>query len=391
VVASFLGSTRSIRAGQAIWRSVVVLRRHRPVAGLTILLSVLGLAAAMATPAAAASASAAGWRVVFSRSAPPPEQLEYATVIAPAPDDAWALGGTVPAGGSGRPIAARWNGHRWRTAAMPDVPGFISAAYATSPSSIWAVTGETGYLLHWNGTKWSIVHRFPEPKAGEYPAQLTGVSAFSAGDVWVFGGVDGYTNLVGEGTWHYNGKRWIQVRKGTAINIVQASPLSPRDIWAVGIPNAIGYNALLRYNGRSWRPARIPVGDEIETVLALSDRDVWAVGRNVNLSPGPAVVLHWNGKHWRSLQTDVAGAAIMRYVTSDGRGGVWMTAQALPSGTTYRIHRSASGAYTRTALPDGQYIDSLALRPRTRTVWATGQYFSEPHTTAQIWASSPTG
>lgn len=365
-------------------------RRHDLVAGLILLFSLPALVA-MAAPAASASASATGWRVVFSRSAPPPDQFEYATVIAPAVNDAWAFGGTVPTDGSGRPIAARWNGHHWRTAAMPDVPGFISAAYATSPSSIWSVTGETGYLLHWNGTKWSVFHRFPESKAGEYPAQLTGVNAFSSGDIWVFGGVDGYTNLVGEGTWHYNGKRWTRVRKGTAIDIVQASALSSRDIWAVGIPNAIAYNALLRYNGKSWRPVRIPAGDEIETVLALSGHDVWAVGRNVNLSTSPAVVLHWNGKLWRSLRSDVPGAAIMRYVSSDGRGGVWMTAQALPSGPVYLIHRSASGAYTRTTLRSGQYIDSLALRPGTRTVWATGQYVSEPDATAQVWASGPIG
>jgi hypothetical protein len=370
-------------------------RRHHLAAGLILPLSVPALIAASAAPASA-SASAVGWHVVFSRSAPPPDQLEYATVIAPTANDAWALGGTVPSSGRGRPIAAWWNGHRWRAAAMPDVPGFISAAYATSPSSIWAVTGETGYLLHWSGTKWSVFHRFPESKPGEYPAQLTGVTAVSSRNIWVFGGVDGYTNLVGDGTWHYNGLRWTQVTRGTAIDIVQASALSSRDIWATGIPNTIGYAALLRYNGRAWRPVGVPAGDEIETVLALSDHDVWAVGQNVNVSTAPAVVLHWNGRHWESLRSDVAGRAIMRYISSDGSGGVWMTAQAppsatLPSGAVYLIHRSASGAYTRTTLRDGQYIDSLALRPRTRTVWATGQYVSAPGATAQVWASGKVG
>ena len=84
-------------------------RRHHLVASWIPLLAVPFVVAAIAAPAASASggASAHGWRVVFSRSAPAPDQLEYATVVAPATNDAWALGGTVPSGGRGRPIAAR--------------------------------------------------------------------------------------------------------------------------------------------------------------------------------------------------------------------------------------------------------------------------------------------
>jgi len=59
-------------------------------------------------------------------------------------------------------------------------------------------------VLHWNGVRWTVPLRL---KQSGYHADFTGVTALSPSNVWVFGGEqNGLTDLVGFGTWHFNGR-----------------------------------------------------------------------------------------------------------------------------------------------------------------------------------------
>jgi hypothetical protein len=372
------------------WRGRGMQGFRRVVLSLTALASGAGLAAAAALPADAAASPR--WRVVYHEYLAPPDQLDYAVVLAPGRSDAWALGGTYPTNSPGHPVAVRWNGRRWSRVAMPDVGGGIVAASAVSPSDIWAVTGVPADLLHWNGRHWSVVRRWPEPRAGSglTAAQLTGVVAVSSTNVWVLGGVDLYTGLVGQGTWHYNGKTWTHDRAGAGLDLVQGSALSASDIWATGQDNALSYSAVFRYAGHRWTPVRIPAGDIPASIYAVSRTSVWAVGENVNSQTGPAALLHYNGRTWSGLRTDVSGRAIARTISPDGHGGVWYTVQLQPSGDTVLVHRTAAGRYSKIALAAGQYVDSLALIPGSGSLWGSGQYIDNT-STAQIWADGRIG
>lgn len=104
----------------------------------------------------------------------------------PGTHDAWAFGGTNSGGGSlpvGRPVAEHRASGKWRSSQLPSgLKGYISEVSAPSASDIWAITFLGGYILHWNGAHWSLSKHLTG--AGE----LTGVTAFSAKNVWVFGG-----------------------------------------------------------------------------------------------------------------------------------------------------------------------------------------------------------
>lgn len=164
----------------------------------------------------------------------------------PGTHDAWAFGGTNSGGGSlpvGRPVAEHRASGKWRSSQLPSgLKGYISEVSAPSASDIWAITFLGGYILHWNGAHWSLSKHLTG--AGE----LTGVTAFSAKNVWVFGG-GGF--IGGLGTWHFNGTSWTRQAAASADGLERASALSPRDIWAVGGSNSPD-SAIFRYNGSRW-------------------------------------------------------------------------------------------------------------------------------------------
>jgi hypothetical protein len=135
---------------------------------------------------------------------------------------------------------------------------------------------------------------------------ITGLTAISAHDVWVFGAVAGGE---GTGTWHFNGRSWRQVG-GTAGTIYRASAVSRRDIWA--ITTGAKADAVLRYNGKTWRPVgtrSVLAGVAASDVLAASKRDVWVLGNETSRGATTLVLVHWNGTRWSRISTGVTAFA----------------------------------------------------------------------------------
>jgi hypothetical protein len=111
-------------------------------------------------------------------------------VVAVAPHDAWAVGGTSDISGfqPSRPIAMHFNGTAWSLATLPDVGfGAIASITASSPTSVWTVggPGDVGTVLHWNGTSWA-----QDTTAPSATVPLRGVTAVtgSATELWAVGG-----------------------------------------------------------------------------------------------------------------------------------------------------------------------------------------------------------
>lgn len=117
------------------------------------------------------------------------------------------------------------------------------------------------------------------------------------------------------------GCRWQVVldRPGTGLTAVAA--VSDRDVWAVG--DASGRGVILHWNGRAWRsePSAVLPLD----VAAVSRRDVWVVG---SASPAAAVTrprsAHWDGRRWRLVPTPGGPGAYLRGVGGD----VWAVGAA---------------------------------------------------------------
>ena len=341
--------------------------------------SAVALALGMAVPAQAATP---GWRQVLTRHyGPAADYSAYGAVVAPSKNSAWALGAEDVSGGNGtnpRSVAEHWNGKQWGGVGMPaGVTGGIYAASAVSATDIWAVTFFGGYVLHWNGVRWLVAKHLSG--AGE----LTGVTALSATNVWVFGG-GGETG--GLGTWHFNGKTWQQ-EKGSAEGLENASALSATSIWAIG-GMLSPYSAIEHYNGKTWQTvtAKALSGLQFFRIQAFSSKNIWvtAVAQG---GVSPAWLVHFNGKQWSRFKLPWNVQA--SHMASDGHGGLWLTASAIGSSSSYLVHRTASGAWSRTGVSIG--LQDLALIPGTGSLWAVGDKVLKTGGNAVIWAYGAIG
>lgn len=207
-----------------------------------------------------------------------------------------------------------------------------------------------------------------------YPSAFTGITAFSATNVWVFGGVvNGLTPLVGFGTWHYNGRAWVKVT-GQGRNVVQASAIWSSDMWGIG-----GYleseNEVDRYNGSTWQAVSVPsyMTDGERYVFAQSATSVWVDGKDT--STGQPELMRWNGKSWTHVSTDAPAASQLDAIASDGQGGINIIASSTDSAQCWVLHRSSSGTWTRTAPTTDAEIFSLVSVPRTTSSWGAGTLY----------------
>ncbi len=328
----------------------------------------------------AAEADAGGWQVAITRHYGLARDASgYSAIVAPGPRDVWVFGGTNP-GGGGIPVALHWNGASWRRWALPRrLFGFIGAASAPSPSDIWAVSDTGGYVLHWNGKRWTVARRWADHD------DASGVTALSPADVWVFGATP--SGAHGIGTWHFNGRAWTQLH-GLAGQVHRASALSARDIWAVGASRGLAMVA--HYNGRHWRRSRTGralSGASLDDVLALSARDVWVVG---NLSgkrgEGRMILAHYDGRRWDRVTTP--WYADTGRLARGADGAVWVTADYAGS-STYSLVGHLTGRRVRwTLLRHGQGcgISDVATGQAGGRVWISGGFLTSSGGDAAVWS-----
>ena len=349
-----------------------------------------GLAAAALTTTAwlpGAAAASTGWQVAFrAHSGASTDFTGLIGVSASGKASAWAVGGTDLSGATrGAPAAERWNGKTWHTAALPTgLTGALGAVSTPAQNDAWAVSQQTGYVLRWNGTKWSVAKQFKEPPLAK---ELTGVTAFSPTNVWVFGAPGANP---GFGTWHLSGTTWHQVT-GPGGEISTASALSSADMWAIGADNVSPDDILVRYNGTTWQQVTSTAlaGLQFGSILALSDSNVWVtatVGGSL-----PQHLLHFNGHSWTN--EPAPSGVQLRSIAPDGHGGLWFSAfRPKASQPPLAEHRSATGAWSSHALPTGTgQAFGIAPIPGTTSLWASGYLETNGATgsDAVIWGHGP--
>ncbi len=291
-------------------------------------------------------------------------RTEFDTVIVEA-GRAWFLGGS-DVGRHGYPLGwSLHDGHQEPAGFSTYVPGWITAASATSPTNMWAVTN-LGTVYQWDatGSTWAVA------PGGNWAlgTRFTGITALSPTDVWVFG-TNG-TRYPGAGTWQWSGPSsgWTDVT-GAASAVYQASAASASDIWGIG--GTHGSNStLLHYGGSSWRRVRPAAlaGFRYTHVLAFGGKNVWLAG-SVGGSPRLA---HYNGRSWTSLP--MPGSTAATGVCRDGHGGIFVVANS-GDGTSIVRDRSASGTWRTTSVSKSPANEVLAcaLDARSGAVWGAGK------------------
>jgi hypothetical protein len=214
------------------------------------------------------------------------------SVVALAPDDAWAAGWQTINGGAGLDVVAmHWNGTRWSLVGTPDIenPLFSSLA-GLAADDVWAAGSSFAFASphrtlaeHWDGTSWQIV---PTPNIAGAENVLASVAAIASDDVWAVG----QTSLDGSRARtlveHWNGTSWVIVPS----------------------PNA----------DPSW--------NSLTGVAAISANDVWAVGVRGQGTSQRTLIEHWDGASWSIVtspnpQRDRGNAAVG--VAPDLSGGAW--------------------------------------------------------------------
>jgi len=352
-------------------------------AGAGLMATALSVAAMVPAQAAAAP----GWRIVSSQHFGTAGDFNgLLSVVSTGRDSAWAFGGTDLAGAaSGGPLAEHWNGRSWRAVTLPSgLAGPIDAASAPTANDIWAVGAVGGYALHYNGSKWSVAKRWKESRT--LPRELTGVTAFSPTNVWVFGGAGADPGL---GTWHLHGSTWTKVT-GIGGNIATASALSSRNIWAIGGNATAPQNIVLHYNGSTWQQVKSKAldGVQLSDILALSPGNVWVAGVTNGSKPG-ALLLHLRGTTWTRVKIPFPVLPVQ--LAPDGTGGLWMTGVSIASPGGWRaLHLSRAGAWQRYVIPRATIVVGLAHVPGTASLWATGTVVTT-RPNAAIWAYGPVG
>ena len=307
---------------------------------------------------------------------PPGNASGYSVILVTGAHRAWALGGTNP-GGVSQPVAVQWNGRTATAATLPrGLKGFLTDASALSRRNIWAVSAYGRYALHWNGRAWHLArdwHRGP----------ITGLTATSSRDVWVFGTTA--AGVTGTGTWHYDGHAWSRVT-GRAADIYRGSAVSRRDIWAIA---ANGRQSIIRYNGHHWHP--VAAGPDLahaslRDILALSDRDVWVLGTQSAAAGGHLLLAHWNGTSWSAFPTRLT--AWPGRLVRGQHGTVLVTAtpaSATASALILQASASGWGPSVTVSSPLGSGVGDVAAIRGSRSLWAVGGMLTRLGSDAVIW------
>jgi hypothetical protein len=368
-------------------RPSVLLAGVLPVLALTgsasAVIAVLPLGSAVGSPAHTRQAGSGrtALRVLASTHYGAAGNASGFSVIVPTrPGTAWALGGTNP-GGTSSPVAERWNGRSLVPSRLPaGLSGFLTDASAPGPADVWAASRYGGYVLHWDGINWRLSRRWTS-------GEITGITAVSRHDVWVFGTT--VNGLPGTGTWHFNGQSWTEDTAGVAPYVYRASAVSRRDIWAIATDSDRFYVA--HYDGRAWRRVRaggVLAGVQLSDILAISSHDIWAVGNSETKRDGIRLVLaHYNGRRWVRIPTSLRAWA--GRLAPGARGGVLITATPTDAGSAGLILRASAAGWAPAVLVRsglGSGVSDAALDRKTGAVLASGGILTRLGGNAVVWA-----
>jgi hypothetical protein len=233
----------------------------------------------------------------------------------------------------------RWDGTRWAHVPSPTPAGGadLTGVSATSASDVWAV-GSYGIVgrtlaMHWDGTNWT---RLPTPSPGGVQgSMLLGVASVPDSGAWAVG----CYGTPASGAEHTLALRWTGTRwarapapsPGASCCLSAVTAVSPSDAWAVGTAassvNGLDRTLVLHWDGTRWTKLASPSprvgGSELNAVSAPSATSAWAVGDVVSNQVYRTLILRWGGARWRTVASPSQGSSLLNGVSAVcGRGAL---------------------------------------------------------------------
>jgi hypothetical protein len=356
----------------------------------------LGTAAALGitvVPAAASTAATSPWHIVYRHRFAASSFSSFRAITPGGRGEMWAVGGYGVAG-NGLAGAVLWKNRRWHVTRVPQpgTLGEITAVSAESASDAWAVTAN-GYVIRWDGRRWRIAKRLPEPQEGPPGDVPTGVLAISARNVWVFYGTwRSPSGALHGGALHYLNGKWKQVT-GPGRTIIAASEAAPSELWATGGSDS-SHLGLLRYRHGRWQTVTAPAlaGLTLTSVLAQRNGPVWALGWPSS-GTGAGVLMKLSGGQWSSYSLPAAitqgpGSGTTA-LASDGHGGVWIAAPAFYQHAGHLLHY-ADGTWQQIRLGKNVNANSVVAVPGSKVLCAAGSaaHYPANDSTALVWSTA---
>ncbi|MBI2395466.1 MAG: hypothetical protein HYV09_38210 [Deltaproteobacteria bacterium] len=164
------------------------------------------------------------------------------------PADVWAVG---------QGLIVRRSSGTWSVVTHPltGTTAQLRALWGSGPNDVWA-GGDSGYLLHWDGTSWSLV-------TSGTTAPILSLSGTSSSDVWA---------VTASQVIRWNGTAWsVQDTSSTAGN--NAISAGGSEVWVASL------TTLRRREGTAFVAAPASVGAALRTIAVVpGGKKIWAAG-----------------------------------------------------------------------------------------------------------------
>ena len=254
-----------------------------------------------------------------------------ADASSPAPDAGGLDAGLPPAdGGTLLPLGCRAGTWCWQSP-LPQGNG-LNSVFTVSATEAWAV-GDLGATLRFQNGTWTAM----EPITNATLHSLTGSGP---NDVWALGRRSRSINVTEYEVLHFDGTRWSLVPFGSNPVAVQLSATVPGEAWLVTAAHTTTIpSQLLRWNGSGFVAApALPAGLEVESVCVRSATEAWATVSDAQNS-WPIALYQFDGSAWRlvhRLQTTTQrfnsrvgcpadGVAVVQVLDSGSSGDQFFT------------------------------------------------------------------
>jgi hypothetical protein len=210
-----------------------------------------------------------------------------------------APGGDVVAVGDWATVV-RYDGSSWVEERANHCRG-IHDLWGSGPHDVYALCGNDGWFLHYDGASWSDLDTGIDLWPVEGYQGLETIWGSGPDDVYVVGSVPAEPEYAGV-VLHFDGEAWSEVPLGTIPELTGVWGSGPNDVWIVGGDyyggTTCGYS--IHFDGTSWSE---PPG------LIVTPKAVSGLGPDEVIAVGPGGgIWRFGGEEWGAMDSGVSNS-----------------------------------------------------------------------------------